>query len=392
MNQKPRIYLDNAATSWPKPEVVYKAVDRYQREIGASAGRGAYTHAQQAQRVVDQARTACAQLLGVANPDQIVLTSNGTDALNLAIHGLLQPGDHVVATVCEHNSILRPLEVQTRCHGVTVSYAKCDQAGYVTPEEVASRMQPNTRLVAVLHASNVTGAIQPIDKIAPVVHQHNALLLVDAAQTAGCVPIDVTQLDVDLLATGGHKSLLGPGGTGLLYVRPGLENVLQPIRQGGTGTDSLTESQPAELPTRFEAGSLNIPALAGLIAASTFLQQQGVASIHKHVSDRTTQLIDGLAAIQGIELFGPRTDRPRAAVVSFAAHGYDPQEFAAALDASAGIQSRAGLHCAPRMHAALGTVERGGLVRLSAGWSTTSKEIATALQQIESLAGATSEV
>jgi cysteine desulfurase family protein len=386
-----RIYLDNSATSWPKPDAVYDAVDRYQRQLGASAGRGAYQSAQQASRLVAETRTACAQLLGIADPNQLIFTANGTAALNLAIHGLLNSGDHVVTTVCEHNSVLRPLHWQAKHNGVEVTHVGCDSAGYVDPQDIARAIQPNTRLVAVIHASNGTGAIQPLDEIAAILgntkaHDADALLLVDAAQTAGCVPIDVEGLGVDLLACGGHKSLLGPPGTGLLYLRPGLETQLRATHQGGTGTDSFSETPPEGLPEKFEAGSLNTLALAGLGAAAKHLAQQTVAAVQQHHNEITSQLLDGLAAIPGLTVHGPSVDQPRVAVVSCTIEGFDPQEFAAMLDASCGIECRAGLHCAPRMHAALGTAQTGGTVRFSPGWKTTTAEIDVALEAIATLA------
>ncbi len=381
-----RIYLDNAATSWPKPNAVYDTVDRYQREVGASAGRGAYQNAQQAQRVVAETRAACARLLGIASAEQLVITSGGTAALNLAIHGLLKPGDHVVTTVAEHNSVLRPLHWQAEHNGVEVVHVECDTDGYVDPAAIAASIHSKTRLVVVTHASNVTGAIQPVAEMARATHEAGALLLVDAAQTAGCIPLDVEALGIDMLACGGHKGLLGPLGTGLLYMRTGLEQLIQPQLQGGTGTDSLAQTQPDELPSRFEPGSLNVPALAGLCAAMEFLEKKTIAAIQAHHEDLTQQLLAGLETFPGIQVFGPAILMPRVAVVSFAAEGYDPQEFAAALDASCGIECRAGLHCAPLMHKSLGTVNHGGLVRFSPGWATSKSEIEQTLEAVSVLA------
>jgi len=381
-----RIYLDNAATSWPKPDAVYDAMDRYQRTVGASAGRGAYQSAQQAQRVVAKTRAACARLLGIADPSRVVFTASGTAALNQAIHGLLRPGDHVVTTVAEHNSVLRPLSRQTADHGVDVTHVACDRDGYVDPVSIADACRDNTRLIAISHASNVTGAIQPLNAIANIARESGVLLLVDAAQTAGCVPIDVASLGIDLLACGGHKGLLGPLGTGLLYVRAGLEKELRPGQEGGTGVDSSSTTQPDQLPEKFEAGSLNVPAIAGLGAAVHFLHERTIAAVQAHHLELTQQLLDGLAAIANVTVFGPARDQPRVGVVSCAIAGYDPQEFAAVLDASVGIECRAGLHCAPRMHEALGTAQSGGLVRLSPGWATTTAEIDQTLEAISALA------
>ncbi|NOZ38986.1 MAG: aminotransferase class V-fold PLP-dependent enzyme [Planctomycetes bacterium] len=381
-----RLYLDNAATSWPKPDVVYDAVDRFQRQLGASAGRGLYHSAQQASRLVTETRAACARLLGIADTRQLLFTANGTAALNLAIHGLLSPGDHVVTTVCEHNSILRPLHWQVEQNSVQVTQVGCDAVGFVDPAAIAEAISPKTRLIAVTHASNVTGAIQPIAEIAQIAHDANAFILVDAAQTAGCVPVDVAKLDIDLLACGGHKGLLGPTGTGLLYLRPELNEQLHTLVQGGSGTDSLSHTPPDQLPEKYEAGSLNTLALAGLGAAAKYLEQQTVAAVQAHHNELTRQLLDGLAKIPTATVFGPTADQPRVAVVSCTIDGYDPQEFAAALDASCGIECRAGLHCAPRMHTALGTANTGGTLRLSPGWSTTAEDIGTALEAIAALA------
>jgi len=381
-----RIYLDNAATSWPKPPAVYDAVDRYQRDCGAPAGRGTYSHAQQAAQVVASARSASARVLGIQDARRIAFTGNGTDALNLAIHGLLQHGDHVVTTVCEHNSVLRPLAAQRQRHNVEVSYVDCDADGRIDPGAFRQALRPDTRLAIVSHASNVTGAVQPIAEIAEVVHEQRALLLVDAAQTAGCLPLAAEKLGIDLLATGGHKGLLGPLGTGILYVRAGLEAQVQAVRQGGTGTQSQTDSQPREMPARFEAGNLNVPALAGLAAAVTYLEQHSVAAIHLQIAERSGQLWEGLCGIDHVKVIGPDPCQPRVGVVSCRVEGYDPQEVAAGLDASAGIQCRAGLHCAPRMHQALGTDRDGGLIRFSPGWSTTQEEIDNTLNALRALA------
>ncbi len=391
MNTKRRIYLDNAATSWPKPEAVYQAVDRYQREIGAAAGRGAYEHAQQAQRVVAHARTACARILGIADPQQIAFTANGTAALNLAIHGLLRPGDHVVTTVCEHNSVLRPLQTQAELHKVQTTYVGCDSEGYVDPDDIHRAMQPHTRLVAINHASNVTGAVQPIAEITRLAHERQAIVLLDAAQTAGCLPIDVEQLGVDLLATGGHKSLLGPLGTGLLYASPSVAQQLRPLMQGGTGVDSQDASPAQAMPEMLEVGNLNVPALAGLAAGAEYLLETSIEALHKKLGQHTQHLLEGLSSIKGLRLRGPRTDPNRVSVVSFEVDGYDPQEFASCLDAAVGVESRAGLHCAPRMHAALGSDQSGGLIRLSPGWSTTNDDLDQALTAIAELSASAIE-
>ena len=383
-----RIYLDNAATTWPKPESVYAAVDRYQREIGAPNGRSGYREAIEANAIVERARQGVAELMGADDPLQIVFGSNGTDVLNLAIRGVVRPGDHVVTTVCDHNSVLRPLRALGEQAGVEVSYVPCNAEGLVSPDEVRAALRPNTRLVAVVHASNVTGAIQPIEAIGRIVREHGALFLVDAAQSLGHVPLDVSQFEVDLVAAPGHKGLLGPLGTGVLYIRLGVERELNPLRYGGTGSRSDEDRQPDELPDKYEPGNHNLPGLAGLVAACEFLARKSIAAIHAHQTALTARLLGRLQEITGCTVHGPQTTAQRTSVVSITVDGYDPQELAAVLEASHRIQCRAGLHCAPRMHEALGTTAGGGTLRISPGYSTTLDEIdlvATALEEVASM-------
>ena len=384
-----RIYLDNAATSWPKPEPVYRAVDLYLREVGGPNGRSGYREALEANRIVERARKGVAELIGARDVSRVVFGFNGTDVLNLAIRGIVRPGDHVVATVCEHNSVLRPLRALRETAAVTVDYVPCDGEGFVSPDDVRAAIKPNTRLVVVVHASNVTGAVQPIAEIGQIVRNTDAYYLVDAAQSMGHVPIDVGQLEVDLLAAPGHKGLLGPLGTGVLYIGSGVERELQPLRCGGTGTQSEADRQPDHLPEKYEPGNHNLPGLAGLAAATDFLRKETISEVHAHHARLTARLLEGLREVSGITLHGPQLIANRTSVVSISIEGYDPQEVAAMLDASQRIQCRAGLHCAPRMHEALGTTAGGGTLRLSPGWSTTEDEINTviaALQEIVSVA------
>src|SRR6185312_814214 len=244
MTQPRRIYLDNAATTWPKPETVYDAVDHYQREIGAPNGRSGYREAQESNRIVERARQGVADLIGAEDPSYIILGLNCSDMLNMAIRGMVRPGDHVVTTVCDHNSVLRPLRMLRETAGVEVTYVPCDSEGLVSPDDVKAAIRPSTRLVAVNHASNVTGAIQPIEEIGRIVKATDALFLVDAAQSLGHVPLDVRSSYADWLAAPGHKGLLGPLGTGVLFIRSGVEHEVQPLRYGGTGTQSDEDRQP----------------------------------------------------------------------------------------------------------------------------------------------------
>lgn len=383
----PRIYLDNAATSWPKPPEVPAAVDAYLRDCGVAVGRGATQRGAALQQLVDRCRLRVARLLGAAHSRQVIFTFNGTDALNLALHGLLRRGDHVVTSDVEHNSILRPLRTLQQRIGIDVTYVAPDVEGVLSPERCVAALRPTTRLVAVSHASNVTGAIQPIAEIVEIARQRGVRTLVDAAQTAGHLPIDARGLQIDLLACSGHKGLLGPLGTGLLVIGEGVEAELDSLRQGGTGTRSENDSQPETLPDKYESGNHNAPGLVGLEAALAWVEDRGIAALRADEQQLTGQLLDGLAGISGVTLYGPRAADVRTGVVSLSVAGYDPQEVAAILDAHYTIECRAGLHCAPRLHQALGTFAGGGTVRLSPGPFTTAAEIDAAIAAIRELAG-----
>ncbi len=381
-----RIYLDNAATSWPKPEVVYRAMDDFQRRIGAAAGRGAYGEAIESGRLVDKARQAACRLIAARDARQVVFTSNGTDSLNLVIHGWLRPGDHVITTAAEHNSILRPLKTLERQGRVEVTRVACNSAGEIDPAVIRAALRPRTALIAMTHASNVTGGVLPIDEIGAIARAHGAALLVDAAQSIGHLPIDVEAEQIDFLAAPAHKGLLGPLGTGLLYIRPGLESRLESLRQGGTGTRSEDDSQPNEMPHKFEAGNLNVAALAGLAAGIAYLEQAGVAAVHARERELRERLIAGLEQIAGVTLLGPGRGAPCVGVVSLLVAGYDPQEVAGMLDSSFKIQVRSGLHCAPLMHRSLGTLDGGGTVRLSLGPFNTSEHIDAVIAALADIA------
>jgi selenocysteine lyase/cysteine desulfurase len=269
---------------------------------------------------------------------------------------------------------------------VEVTYVRCDRQGFVSPDDIKAAIRPDTRLVAVNHASNVTGAIQPIDEIGLVVRQTNALFLVDAAQSLGHVPLDVRMSYADLLAAPGHKGLLGPLGTGILYIRSGIESEVQPLRYGGTGTQSDEDRQPNVLPQKYEPGNHNLVGLAGLAAATAFLKDETIKSIHAHHSSLVRQLIDELSEIEGVTIYGPKLAADRTSVVSITVEGYEPQELAAILDSTYRIQTRAGFQCAPRMHEALGTVRGGGTLRFSPGFATTSEEINRAVAALQEMA------
>lgn len=387
-----RIYLDNAATSWPKPESVYAAVDRYQRENGAPAGRGAYAEAQEAERLVDACRRRLAALLNAERPERIALAFNGTDALNIGIHGVLAaPGrdlaavrPHAITSRAEHNSVLRPLRELEHHERLSLTIVDCDDQGRFDPAAVVGALRAETRLVALTHASNVTGAVQDIEPIGRSLAEHPALLLVDAAQTIGHEPVDVRRLGADLLAASGHKGLLGPLGTGLLYVGPRADGIA-PWRRGGTGSQSESPLQPDALPTRLEAGNPNVPGLVGLEAALRTLEAEGVESRRDHERALVLRLLAGLESLPGVSVHGPRGGDRRTGVVSLNVAGYDPQELAALLDAGPRIQCRAGLHCAPLVHRSIGSEERGGTLRLSVGPFNSAEHIDLVLEVLADL-------
>jgi cysteine desulfurase / selenocysteine lyase len=386
LTKSKRIYLDNAATSWPKPEAVYAAVDRYQRELGAPAGRSVYRQAAEVERLVLDARRQIAELIGAEDPSRLVFTCNGTEALNLALHGLLRRGDHVVTTVVEHNSVLRPLRYLEDTRGITVTRVRCNTWGVVDPDEIRAAITPRTRLLAMVHASNVTGALQPVEDVGRLARERGLLYLVDAAQSVGHVPVNVRWIGASVLATSGHKGLLGALGSGVLYIAPGVEQQLEPLRQGGTGTQSLDDRQPSMLPDKYESGNLNVPAIVGLGAGVAYLRKRGLDEVRRHELQLTEMLVEGLRGIAGVTVYGPLKAEQRVGVVTVTVNGYEPQVCSAMLDASYGVQTRAGAHCAPLMHAALGTLSLGGAVRFSLGVFTTEDDIAAAVRAVAEIA------
>jgi cysteine desulfurase family protein len=340
---------------------------------------------------VQQCRGRLARLFGAAEPSRVIFTFNATDALNLALHGLLNDGDHVVTTVVEHNSVLRPLRQLEDAGTIRVTRVACDATGLVSPDDIRAAIEPATRLIALIHASNVTGALQPVEEVGRVAAEHDCLYLIDAAQTLGHVPVRVGQLGAHLLAAAGHKGLLGPLGSGLLYVAPGMEEHLRSVRQGGTGTRSDADRQPDSLPDKYESGNLNVPAIVGLSAGVQFVAEQGIEAIRSHHQQLTARLLGGLSDVPGLRLYGPGDPERQVGVVSISLEGYDPRELAGLLDSSCGIQVRPGIHCAPRIHAALGTLNRGGTVRFSFGPFTTPEEIDHVVAAIAEISATTME-
>lgn len=379
------IYLDNAATSFPKPECVYAAVDDYNRNSGRAVGRGATDAGQALQQIVDRCRLRAAQLLGAKSRDQIVFTFNCTDSLNMILHGVLKPGDHVVTSMAEHNSVLRPLRQLERLQNVGLSIVDVDEFGFIDPAAVKASIRPETRLVVVQHASNVTGAIQPVGEIGEIARQSGTLFAVDAAQSAGHLPFSVEDLQADFVACSGHKGLLGPLGTGLLYIAAGREGELEPLRQGGTGSRSESDTQPDEMPQKFESGNHNAPGLVGLDAALGFLSEHGIEAVQQLERELSGLLYERLSGIAGLTIHSSPDRERSTGVISVSCDLYTSDELAALLNQHFHIDTRSGLHCAPGMHRRLGTLDRQGTVRISVGLHTTPSDVAAAadaLQQI----------
>ncbi len=381
------IYLDNAATSWPKPPEVAEAMVRFLNEVGANPGRSGHRLSVEAGRIVYQAREALAELFGVADPLRVVFGLNATDGLNLALRGLLRPGDHVVTSSMEHNSVMRPLRALER-EGVEVTVVHCSPEGVLDPAAVEAAIRPNTALVVLNHASNVVGTLLPVAEVGRMLRAlgNGPLLLVDAAQTGGTVPIDMEGDGIDLLAFTGHKSLYGPMGTGGLIIGPRVDiERLQPIRRGGTGSRSEYEEQPDFLPDCYESGTPNTVGLAGLLAGVRWVLERGVEAIRAHEQALTRRLIEGLSAIPGVTVYGTRDPARQTAVVSFNIAGMEPSEVGLRLDEEFGIMCRVGLHCAPAAHRTIGTFPTG-TVRFAPGAFTTTEEIDRAVEAVARLA------
>ncbi|MEW6227460.1 MAG: aminotransferase class V-fold PLP-dependent enzyme [Bacillota bacterium] len=380
------IYLDNAATSFPKPDAVLDAMEDFMRNVGASSGRGAYRKALEADKIVFKARQALARLLGVRDVSRIVFTANATESLNLAIKGLLSEGDHVVTTSMEHNAVWRPLKSVERTRGVSISQALCAPDGTLDPGDVEALLRPNTKLIVMTHASNVIGTIMPVEEVGAIARGRGIPLLVDCAQTAGVYPIDVERLNIDLAAFTGHKGLMGPTGTGGLYIRSGID--LVPLKEGGTGGESILEHQPDSLPDRFEAGTLNVCGIAGFAAGVRFVLGAGVERIMKKEARLVRRLLDGLLEIPGIEVYGPKDPAWQVGVVSLNVRDIPPEEVAHRLDADFDIMVRAGLHCAPCAHRTIGTIERG-TVRIGPGYFNTEDDIDRCVEALTQIAAST---
>ncbi|MCP4887105.1 aminotransferase class V-fold PLP-dependent enzyme [Rubripirellula sp.] len=381
MTTKPRIYLDHAATSWPKCTSVIQAMTDFMRDCGAAAGRGGYASAAAADRIVTTTRRQIAALVGAESTNSISLHSNGTTALNAAIHGVLKQGDHVVTCAAEHNSVLRPLHCLQQRGEIKLTIVPVDQSGKVDPQQLLDATRPNTRMVTLTHASNVTGAVQPVAEIATALRDRSTLFLCDAAQTFGTLPIDVD--GIDLLAAPGHKASGGPLGTGFLYVATQIEDQVEPSIQGGTGSQSESLEMPINMPSKLEPGNLNVPALAGWSVALKEVMDDGIETRQRQAIQLSNQLHDALSGMPGLRVYGERDQLP---IASISIDGLTPSDAAVVLDSEYGIETRAGLHCAGAIHSFLGSQDQGTL-RISAGHETKTSDITKATEALQSITG-----
>ncbi len=377
----PVIYLDHAATSWPKPPAVTEAMSDFLQRAGGNPGRSGHRLSIEAARIVYDAREAVAALFNAPDPLRVIFTLNVTHALNLALRGLLRPGDHVVTSSMEHNSVMRPLRALER-QGVRLSVVPCAADGTLAVDAVARAVTPGTRLIVINHASNVTGTILPVAEIAPLAHRAGALLLVDAAQTCGVLPVDMTALGVDLLAFTGHKGLQGPPGSGGLVIADHVDVAqLEPLLRGGTGSLSEYEEQPDDLPDRYESGTPNGVGIAGLGAGVRWVMARSVDDIRQHEMSLAQVLIDGLQSMRGVTVYGTHDVQRSTAVVSFTVEGREVSDIGLRLDDEFGVLCRVGLHCAPAAHRTIGTFPRG-TVRFAPGATTTVDEAHAAVDAV----------
>lgn len=375
------IYMDNAATTMQKPDCVIEAVVSAMKHMGNS-GRGAYEASLDTSRIIFDARERLSDLFHLGHPKQVVFTSNSTEALNTAIHGLLGPGDHVISTVMEHNSVLRPLYGLER-QGAELSFVPCDENGRLRTDLLASFLRPNTRALVCTHASNLTGNANDLNLLGRFCKERGLLFVVDASQTAGVLPIDMQAMNIDVLCFTGHKGLYGPQGTGGLCVREGVS--VRPLKSGGSGIQTYNKEHPLEMPTALEAGTINGHGIAGLHAALGFINETGVDVIHQKEIALMRRFYDGIREIPGIKIYGDFSTDDRAAVVALNLSDYDSSEVSDELSFIYGIATRPGAHCAPLMHESFGTVDQG-MVRFSFSWFNTEEEIDRAVEALRTMA------
>lgn len=375
------IYFDNAATTFPKPDIVYEKTMEAMKEYGANPGRSGHKMSLRANRAIFETRNLLAKLFNIQNSMNIVFTFNTTESLNLGIKGVLKAGDHVITTSMEHNSVLRPIKYLEE-KSIENTIVMADKNGEIDSKDIEDAIKENTKLILVTHISNLTGNIMPIGEIGKIAREKGIIFMVDAAQSAGVYDIDVEAMNIDLLAFPGHKGLLGPQGTGGLYIKEGIE--IDSIFHGGTGSASESLIQPKVLPDRYESGTLNAPGIVGLGAGIKFIFQEGIESIRAHEEELTRAFLDGIKNIEGIKIYGSRDIKKRAAVVALNLRDIDSSEIAYILDEEYDIAVRSGIHCAPLAHKTIGTLDQG-LVRFSFGIYNTIEEIEIAVDALKKI-------
>jgi len=379
---KKEIYFDNAATSWPKPEDTGKAMMNFMDNIGANPGRSGHSKSLDSARIIFEARETIAEFFNTGNSEFVTFSKNATESLNIALKGLLKPGDNVVTTSMEHNSVMRPLRSLEQSIGITVSVVNCDERGCLPVENFEKTISENTRLVVATHASNVTGTIMPVKEIGELCREKGVLFLLDSAQTAGVVPLNMIDNKIDILAFTGHKGLLGPTGTGGLCFTEDIG--IEPLMQGGSGSRSEMEYHPEMLPDRLESGTINGVGIAGLKAGIDFIKRIGISTIDEHEKKLLAVFLAGLAEIPEITLYGPDSSYGRTAVISFSVKNIPPNEIAYSLDKNFGILSRVGLQCSPAAHRTIGTFP-DGTVRFSFNYFNTVEEVEFSLKALSEI-------
>lgn len=377
------IYLDNGATSYPKPETVYTFMDSFFRDFGVNPGRSGYDMCMETGALVDNTRKMLADFFGGKDPNRLCFGYNSTDALNLIIFGLLQPGDHAISTTGEHNSVLRPLYHQNKLNGVEVDYVPFDAKGFVDPDDIKQKIKANTRLVIINHVSNVIGTVQPAAAIGRTCREHGVPFAIDASQSAGKVPIDIDKDYIDIVAFTGHKSLLGPTGIGGLYVREGID--IRHTRAGGTGVRSADRMHLDDYPYRLEYGTGNVMGIAGLHAGLKWIEKKGIANIHAHEMKLARMVRDGLMALDGVTLHYQDDLTDHISVLSFNIDGMEALDTGTLLDGEYDIACRTGLHCAPLVHEQLGTAKIGGSVRIGIGPFNTEDHMTAMIEAVSEI-------
>jgi cysteine desulfurase family protein len=379
------IYLDNAATSWPKPEIVYQTMDKFLREKGGNAGHGSHSLATAAWQTIEETRVLTARFINAPEPERVIFTLNCTDSLNLGLKGLLKPGDHVITSSLEHNAVIRPLNKLVE-KGIKVTRIPVSpETGAVSPGELEKAILPETKMIVMVHASNVNGAVQPIESYGEIASRYNLLFMVDAAQSAGHIPLDVRKMNIDLLAFSGHKGTFGPPGVGVLYISP--RATPDTLREGGTGTISESEKQPEQLPGKYESGTMNSMGIAGLGGGIKYILSEGLERIHKQEQYFIFSLINGLSTIPGVTIYKSKENQEQAPAISINIQGYEPGEAGVILDQAFDIKVRTGLHCSPEAHRSIGTFPKG-TIRLSPGYFNTCRDIERTIEAIRKLAAA----